>query len=273
MTAQPFRFKIGFIGAGNMAEAICRSLISDAFYKPAQLCAYDPSEVRMAIFHNELGVFACKTNSILVRDTETIILAVKPQQMETVLTEIAPDIQSGQLFVSIAAGISTRFIEETLGRSPAVVRVMPNTPLLVGAGTAALCSGKFASKTQMELARSLFALAGITITVEESLIDAVTAVSGSGPAYFFYLVEAMVKAGERLGLSHEDALKLSANTTLGAAKMLLETGIEPEELRRRVTSPGGTTHAAISVFESANMKQTIIDALSAAAQRSKELGK
>jgi len=275
MTAnsKEFRFKVGFVGAGNMAEAICRSLIHEAFYKPTTLAAYDPSEERRKYFHDTLGIYINKDNAELVERSEYILLAVKPQIMEKVLAEIKPAIGPGQTIISIAAGISMGYIETTLDRSIPVIRVMPNTPLMVGTGTVALCKGKYASEAHLDFARSLFASSAVTSIVDESLIDAVTAVSGSGPAYFFYLVEAMVQAGVELGLSREDALKLSANTALGSAKMMMQLADPPEELRRKVTSPGGTTEAAIKVMDQANMKQTIVAALHAAAHRSKELGK
>jgi pyrroline-5-carboxylate reductase len=272
-SSKAFRFKVGFVGAGNMAEAICRSLIQEAFYKPTTLAAFDPSEERRKRFGDELGVYINKDNAELVERSENILLAVKPQVMEKALSEIKPAIGPGQTVISIAAGISTHYIETTLDRSVPVIRVMPNTPLMVGTGTVALCKGKYATDAHLEFARSLFASSAVTLIVDESQIDAVTAVSGSGPAYFFYLVEAMAQAGVELGLCREDALKLSANTALGSAKMMMQLPDSPEVLRKKVTSPAGTTEAAIKVMDQANMKQTIVEALHAAAKRSKELGK
>jgi len=268
-----FRFKVGFVGAGNMAEAICKSLITGVFYKPDTIAVFDPSEDRTKHFRNEYGVFVCRDNLSLVEQSENIILAVKPQQISAALEQFKAGIGQDQLLISIAAGISTNYLETTLGRSIPVIRVMPNTPLMIGQGTTALCRGKFATEKHLQFARDIFASAGVAITLDESAIDAVTAVSGSGPAYFFYLIEGMVQAGMELGLSAEDSLKLATNTALGAARMAIETKLDPAELRRRVTSPGGTTAAAINVFDSQNTKQIIVDALQAAAKRSKELGK
>jgi len=274
MTAHQFRFKVGFVGAGNMAEAICRSLINDAFYKPAQIAAYDPSTDRTQHFKSKYGVYIAQDNASLVDNSENILLAVKPQAIPAVMEQIKPVLGPGQLVISIAAGISTHYLETALDKPVPVVRIMPNTPLMIGAGTTALCRGKYATQEHLNFARTLFASAGVTLTVEESMMNAITAISGSGPAYFFYLIEAMVQAGVEMGLSQDDALKLAANTALGSAKMVLaEHAPSPEELRRRVTSPGGTTLSAITVMDQANMKQTLIQAMHAAAKRSAELGK
>jgi pyrroline-5-carboxylate reductase len=273
METYNFRFKVGFVGAGNMAEAICRSLVHEAFYKPTTIAAFDPSEDRREHFRKELGVYINKDNAELVERSENILLAVKPQVMEKALAEIKPVLGPGQTIISIAAGISTRYIETTLDRLVPVIRVMPNTPLMVGAGTVALCKGQFATDAHLEFARSLFAASAVTLTVEESQMDAVTAVSGSGPAYFFYLMEAMAQAGEELGLTRENALTLATNTAFGSAKMVTELKETPEVLRRKVTSPAGTTEAAINVLDRMGVKDAFVQAMRAAAQRSKELGK
>ncbi len=256
-----------------MAEAICRSLITAVFYKPAQLAAYDVSEARTKHFRDEFGVFICPDNISLVEQSQTIILAVKPQQIPQVLEQIRPGLGQDQLVVSICAGISTNYLETGLAKSIPVIRVMPNTPLMIGVGTTALCRGKFATEEHLEFAKSFFASSGLALTVGEEMMDAVTALSGSGPAYFFYLLEAMVQAGTELGFSRADALKLAANTALGAAKMVLDHQAEPEDLRRKVTSPGGTTEAAIRVLESQDVKKNFIQAIKVAATRSHELGR
>ena len=256
-----------------MAEAICRSLITSVFYKPAQLAAADISEQRKDFFKSEFGVFICKNNLLLAEQSENIILAVKPQQVPDLLEQIKPVISQDQLIISIAAGISTNFIESKLQKSIPVIRTMPNTPLMIGAGTTALCQGKFATTEQLEFTKSIFAASGVTLIVPENLMDAVTAVSGSGPAYFFYLVEAMVQAAISLGISPDDAIKLASNTALGAAKMLQQPNTDPELLRRKVTSPGGTTEAAICVLDADQVNNSFIKAITAAAERSRGLGK
>jgi pyrroline-5-carboxylate reductase len=273
METKQFRFRVGFVGSGNMAEAICRSMINDAFYKPIQIAAYDASEERRKYFHDKFGVYVCKSNVELVDNSEHILLAVKPQVMPKVLEEIKPAIGPGQKIISIAAGISTKYIETSLDRSVPVVRVMPNTPLMVGAGTIALAAGQYAGQDDLNFARTLFAASGVVITLEERLIDAVTAISGSGPAYFFYFIEAMVQAGIEMGLTPEHARILACNTALGSAKMVTTLSDSPAELRRKVTSPAGTTEAAIKVMDQTGMKQHFIDAMNAAAARSRELGK
>jgi len=253
-----------------MAEAICQNLYS---FRSTQWTICDPSEERTKFFDGKFGMYVYQDNLSLAENSENIVLAVKPQQIPQVLDQIKPALGQDQLIISIAAGISTRFIETSIGKSIPVIRVMPNTPLMIGAGTTALCRGKFATEQHLEFAKSLFASSGVTLTEEEEFMDPVTALSGSGPAYFFYLIEAMVEAGVTLGLSRNDALKLSANTALGAAKMVLENQAEPQELRRKVTSPGGTTEAAINVLESHKVKQAFIEAITAAADRSRQLGK
>ena len=273
MVTKQFRFKVGFIGAGNMAQAICQSLINDAFYKPMQIAAFDLSEDRRTYFHNQFGIYISKNNVELADHAQTILLAVKPQVMPAVLEEIKPVIGPGQTIISIAAGISTGFIESTLNRSVPVIRVMPNTPMMVGAGTIALAAGQYAGRDHLNFAKTLFAASGVVLCVQEHLIDAVTAISGSGPAYFFYLIEAMIQAGIDMGLSAENARTLACNTALGAAKMVTTLEDSPAELRRKVTSPAGTTEAAIKVLDQNKVLQHFIQAINAAAVRSKELGK
>jgi len=212
-------------------------------------------------------------------------LSVKPQQMGALLDSIAPVLHPGQLIVSIAAGISTHFIESRLNAARAagaksavpvsawrVIRTMPNTPMLMGAGMVALARGSHATETDAERATSLFATAAKVIQVTEDKLDAVTAVSGSGPAYFFLLVEQMIRAGEALGLTPAEARTLSVQTAVGAAKMLAESSDSPQELRRKVTSPNGTTHAAVTLMQERGADVAMADAVQAAARRSRELG-
>ena len=265
------KYKIGFIGAGNMASAICRAIINGGLYKPEEIAAYDIDNQKREQFHKEFGITPAEDNSFLVAESQCVILAIKPQHIAEVLDEIREAVDD-QLIISIVAGISTKYIETALGKSPTVIRTMPNTPLMFGAGTAALCRGKYASEEQLNFAERLFHAAGLTVIVEEEMMDAITALSGSGPAYFFYLVESMMQAAIELGLDSVLAKKLATNTGLGAMKMLIQSQEEPQELRRRVTSPGGTTEAAISVLDSEDVKRTFIEAIKSAARRSKQLG-
>jgi pyrroline-5-carboxylate reductase len=268
-------YHLGIIGAGNMAEAIVRGLLRGNVLRPDQIIAADVSAERRRLFTNELGVNAVETNAqIAAAAPRCLLLSVKPQQMADVLTKLAVDLRNDTLLISIAAGISTAFIETHLGpgRRWRVIRVMPNTPMLVGQGMAALCRGKNAMPDDLAEARRIFECAAKVIEVPESLMDAVTAVSGSGPAYVFYLVEQMIRAGTDLGLSESDARLLASQTIAGSAAMLLASSDPPAELRRKVTSPGGTTQAAITHLDNRAVGQSIVEAVNAAAARSKELG-
>jgi pyrroline-5-carboxylate reductase len=240
-----------------------------------QIVAADVSAPRRELFLNELGVRAVERAGDAVRGASLILLSVKPQQMAAVLATLSDEISPNALIVSIAAGISTGFIERSLGpKSNAwrVVRAMPNTPMLVGQGMTAIAPGASATSEDVERVRKLFESAGDAVIVQEAQIDAVTAVSGSGPAYFFFLVEQMIAAGIERGLSPEHARQLASKTALGAATMLMTSGDTPQELRRKVTSPNGTTHAAITRLEEGGAAKLIQDAVKAAAIRSAELG-
>jgi pyrroline-5-carboxylate reductase len=271
MSAWPY--SLGFIGAGNMAEAICRSVVGCNVYAAAGVMAADPVEARREVFASSLGVTVTADSVEVARQCATIVLACKPQQMADVLAQIRGVVASEQLVISIAAGVSTTFLQNELGGSVPVIRVMPNTPLFVGQGMTAISAGVGVGDDQLRIADAIFGQAGRTVRVDERLMDAVTAVSGSGPAYFFYLIEAMVEAGVACGLSRETATLLAGQTCVGAGRMVLESEHEPAELRRRVTSPGGTTLAAITVMESAKTQAVLIDAVKAAAKRSSELGR
>jgi pyrroline-5-carboxylate reductase len=266
---------LAILGAGNMAEAIARGVTGASLFTPAQIAAADPSPQRRELFQHELYIRATEDNADAVRDADIVLLSVKPQTMADVLAGLASSLRDDALIVSIAAGISTGFIERGLGggKSWRVVRAMPNTPMLVGEGMVAIASGANATAADLATARKLFESAADVIEVPEDQIDAVTAVSGSGPAYFFFLVEHMTRAGIEMGLSPQHAHQLAAKTALGSAKMLLTSTDTPQELRRKVTSPGGTTHAAITHMESQGMPQTIVEALKAAQRRGRELGK
>ena len=269
-------YELGVIGAGNMAEAIVRGLLGRGLLTPDQVIAGDVSPDRRALFESQLQVKTTLDNRDVVRDTRTVLLAVKPQQMAGVLASLKVSFRPNSLVVSIAAGISTAFVQQHLGgmvRRLRVIRAMPNTPMLVGEGMVALARGPHATDADVAAARRLFEAAAAVIEVPEDKMDAVTAVSGSGPAYFFFLVEHMVRAGVELGLSPEQAHQLAAKTALGAAKMLTIGADSPQELRRKVTSPGGTTHAAITHMETASVDQAIVEAIKAADRRSRELAK
>jgi pyrroline-5-carboxylate reductase len=267
---------IGFIGAGNMAEAIARGLLRTAAYQPSDIRATDPNPDRRQLFSDELQI-PCGGDCGPAAAADVVILAVKPFIMADVLAQIKPSLSPSALLISIAAGISSRFIEQTLavggGFQARVVRVMPNTPMLVGKGISALCRGSAATERDLITAEQIFSAGGKTVRVTEALIDAVTAVSGSGPAYVFYLAETLAQAGVAAGLSDFQSAQLARQTIIGAAALLEQSGDTPEELRRKVTTPKGTTQAAIETMQAGNLGELMKRAVLAAAQRSKELGK
>jgi pyrroline-5-carboxylate reductase len=265
-------FKLGFIGAGNMAEAIARGVISASVLGAAELVAADPIEDRRRVFSEELGVRVSLDNREIIGESQAVLLAVKPQECSSVLAEIAPHLGSGQLMISIMAGVGSNSIASQLGGEVRVVRVMPNLLIAVGAGIAGIARGKHATDEDVEFARRIFDTAGTSIVLDEPHLDAVTAVSGSGPAYFFYFVEAITEGGVRAGLTREHADLLAKHTALGAAKMMLERSEPPAELRAKVTSKGGTTHAAIESMNNFGVAEAIADGVVAAWRRSKELG-
>jgi pyrroline-5-carboxylate reductase len=265
---------LGLLGAGNMAEALVRGVLNASSIPAKNIIASDVSPDRRSFFANNLGVQATDSNLTVAKSADLIVLCVKPQNVDDVLKEIAPAIEAKKHVISsICAGITTARIENNLPPGVRVVRVMPNTPMLVGLGAACMCAGKNASSDDLSLIEVLFSSAALTMRVEEHMMDAVTGLSGSGPAYLFYLVEAMVDAGVAEGFTRDQATALASRTVLGAAKMLEETKLPPEELRKRVTSPNGTTHAAIERLEADAIKAKITVAVRRAAERSRELGR
>ncbi len=262
--------KIAFIGGGNMAEAIMRGLVREA--GGVEICVAEISPKR----RDELT--ALFPNVRVVGDAaeaaewgEVVILAIKPQQAESVLALLEPVITPDKLVISIMAGIPSAKIEANLTPGCRVIRAMPNTPALIGAGATAVCSGRTASSDDLDLARRIFALTGTALSVEEKLMDAVTGLSGSGPAYVFTFIEALADAGVKNGLPRDVAARLAAQTVLGAARMVVETGEHPALLKEKVTSPGGTTIAALHALESGSFRGVVMNAVEAACLRSKEL--
>lgn len=265
--------ELAIVGAGNMAEAIIRGVLQAGLFKPDQVVASDLSEARRALFTEQLGIRTTPSNAQAVAGARRVLLSVKPQTMKAALEELSPALPADALVISIAAGIGSGFIERSLGRDIAwrVVRTMPNTPMLVGKGMVGISRGTHATPADTADARKLFETAAQVVEVPEDKLDAVTAVSGSGPAYFFLLVEHMIRAGVALGLTPEQSRQLATQTAVGAAAMLSASPDSPQELRRKVTSPNGTTHAAVTTMEAAGMPDTIVAALQAADRRSKEL--
>lgn len=262
---------LGFLGYGNMGAAILEGLIGLGAIAKANARVYDPSEERCAAAR-QIGVAAAASLPELVAGVDVLVLAVKPQVMGAVLDEVKPPLKPETLVISIAAGISIPFIQSHLNAGTPVIRVMPNTPYLVHAGAAGMAASPQCSDAQLSLARAIFASMGIAEVVDESDLDAVTALSGSGPAYFFYLVECLVEAAVAQGLERGIAERLAGQTLLGAGKLLKETGEPAADLRKKVTSPGGTTEAALNAFRARGLDAAVAAAVEAAVARSRELG-
>lgn len=262
---------IGFIGAGNMASALVGGLLAKG-YAPKKLLLADSQAQQLQAF-KERGLFTSLNNADVVQRADILVLAVKPQVMAEVLKPLASIVQQKRpLIISIAAGISVASIDAWLGGELSIVRAMPNTPALVQAGATGLYANEKVSVSQKQQTETILGAVGLTLWVQqEQLIDSVTAVSGSGPAYFFYVMEAMIAAGQELGLDEKTARALTLQTALGAAQMAITSDVSPAELRRRVTSKGGTTERAIATFDDANMQDIFSQALSACAARGQEL--
>ncbi len=268
------RYTLGFLGAGNMAEAIARAAIDQGVLAPSQMIAADPSESRRAVFA-AMGIVVTTDNSEVIRQAAQVMLAVKPQMMAQVAADLAKYGSAEQVIQSIMAGITIAKMNAAIvaagGTASRIVRIMPNTPMMIGQGMAGIATGTDAQPGDDDLAFKLFSAGGQAIRVAEPLIDAITAVSGSGPAYVFYLAQAMEQAAGELGLSQHARL-LVGQTLLGAAQLFLQSADSSAELRRKVTSPGGTTEAAIKHLDAGHVMQTITEAVHAAQKRSKELG-
>ena len=264
---------IAFIGAGNMAAALAEGMINKGF-DAQQLFMSDPSDERLATMQKSLNINTANSNFAVAEKADVIVLAVKPQIMPAILDDLKPALKDGnKVIISIAAGITLASLEKGLGKQAAIVRCMPNTPALVQTGATGLFANQHVSSIQKNLAEEILQAVGIVVWLEdEHQLDAVTALSGSGPAYYFLVMEAMIIAGESMGLSHDTAKKLTLQTALGAAKMAIKSDVEPAELRRRVTSPGGTTEQAIQSLEKNQLVALFGEALASAKQRSEELG-
>lgn len=264
--------KIGFIGGGNMAASLIGGLVSDGF-AAANITVAEPTEARRTELADQFGVNTTADNSELAASVDVVVLAVKPQVLREVCTGIAETLKGcAPLLLSIAAGIRGSDIDRWLGGNCAIVRSMPNTPSLLKSGATALFANQRVSNSQRELAEGIMRAVGLTLWVDdETQLDAVTALSGSGPAYFFLLIEMMQQSGIKLGLPEESARLLALQTAFGAAKMALESPDDPAELRRRVTSPGGTTERAIGILEQGGIRELLDKALSGARDRAAEL--
>ncbi len=265
-------YTIGFIGAGNMGRSLIGGLISDGL-PPARIRAFDTDAARVEELGSRLGIPASASMTAMAAEVDCLVLAVKPQTIKQVAEQIgAAGSEPGPLYISIAAGVRSRDLARWLGERAAIVRAMPNTPALVGSGVTALVANAAVTERQHNLAENVLRAVGSVLWLEdEDLIDAVTAVSGSGPAYYFLFMEIIERAGQDLGLPRDVARMLSVQTAFGAAKMALEADVDPATLRDQVTSPGGTTEQALRVLAERDIEKILSDAVAAACRRAREL--
>ncbi len=264
--------KIGFIGGGNMAEAFIKGLMNGGF--PAtDILFFEPNEKRRELMIERYGVSCAVDNMELVNKSDIVVVATKPQILDKVLEDIVTVFNDEKLLISILAGITTTAFEEGLGGQARVIRAMPNTPALAGQGAAALCPGKNVTDEDRRVAQHLFETVGIALWVEEGQMDAVTGLSGSGPAFVYTFIEALTAGGVQEGLRLDIAHSLAVQTVVGAAHLVKETGEHPALLREKVCSPAGTTISAIRVLEERGLRAMMMEAVGAATTRSRELGK
>lgn len=262
----------GFIGSGKMATALVHGLLRAGVVGPDQLLASDPSELARDELARAVGIRVGTSNVDVARQSDILVLAVKPQSMAAVLAELRTVVTPGHLVISIAAGIPVPVLAAGLEPGVRLVRVMPNTPALVGEGASGYCLGPGATEDDEAVVRACLDAVGTSCRVPEPLLDAVTGLSGSGPAFVYQVIEALSDGGVRVGLPRDVATTLAAQTVLGAARMVLETGLHPGVLKDQVTSPGGTTIAGIHALERGGLRAALMDAVEAATRRSAELG-
>lgn len=260
--------RIGFIGGGRMAEAIIKGLLSSKNAKRESISVFDIDQKRLEHLKKDCEIKICRDNQEVVEASGVIILAIKPQVMSQVIRDLK--VPRDRLVISIAAGVRMDVLEKNFPGVP-VIRAMPNNPAQVLAGISALSLGQRAKKEDLKKAQKIFSAVGEVVEVEERLMDAVTGLSGSGPAFIYLAIEALVEAGETLGINKGVAEKLAIQTVLGSAKTILKTGKKASELREMVTSPGGTTLEGLKILEEKNYKEALLSAVKAAARRSKEL--
>jgi pyrroline-5-carboxylate reductase len=264
--------KIGMLGTGNMASALVRGLLSSKTLSPDQIRGSDVRAEHLAELEQKYGIKTTTNNSELLAWANVVVLAVKPQVIDRVLDQVAGDFNSDTLVISVAAGVPIRSIEARLPAGARVLRAMPNTAAIALAGATGVAPGTRATPEDVKFTKALFDAVGRTVVLDESLIDAVTGLSGSGPAYIMLIIEALADGGVKVGLHRETALLLAAQTVYGSAKLLLETGEHPGRLKDMVTSPGGTAIAGLHTLESGGLRRTLIDAVEVATKRAVELG-
>jgi pyrroline-5-carboxylate reductase len=264
--------RVAFLGAGNMGEALIKGLTQAGLVPATSITAADPRSDHLAQVATRYGIRAVGDNAALVNGADVIILAIKPQIMAPVLQEVAARVDEDKLLISIAAGVATRKLREHLGKPARLIRVMPNTPALVLEGVTAIARADGLKPGDLEAAQELFAAVGKVVVLDESAMDAVTGLSGSGPAYVAIAIEALADGGVKMGLDRATAMTLAAQTVLGSARLVLDTGVHPGQLKDMVSSPGGTTIAGIAALEDCGLRRALIQAVERATLRSRELG-
>ncbi len=263
---------IGFLGAGNMAEAIIRGLLRGGDLDAQRIGASAPRDERRDELKSKYGLWTTADNLALTERSDVLVLSVKPQIMRKVLDQVGGKVKKETLVISVAAGVPISAMEARLPAGTRVIRTMPNTPALVDAGATAISRGTHATDADLALAKQIFDAVGVSVVLDETQLDAVTGLSGSGPAYVFLILEALADGGVKVGLSRRIAQQLAAQTVLGSAKLLIETNEHPGRLKDMVTSPGGTAIAGLHTLEAGGMRTTLMDAVEAATKRSRELG-
>ena len=263
--------ELGLIGVGNMGTALLKGVLSSNTIEKEKTVIYDVREEVIKNRIQEFNVKAVGSNTELVQQVKFIIIAVKPQNIDSVLEEIGPKLSEDQILISIAAGVTLDYIKKFISKNIGLVRVMPNTPALVGEGASAIAYNNNVTENDLKYVKKVLNSVGKVVELEEKHIDAVTGLSGSGPAYVFVMIEALADGGVKMGLPRNIALKLAAQTVLGSAKMVIETGMHPGELKDMVASPGGTTITALHEIEKGKLRATLISAVEAATLKSKSL--
>ena len=263
---------VGFVGTGNMGEALVQGLLHGHLCRPDQILCSDVRPERLKLVRETYGVKGTSHNIEVVKQSEIILLSVKPQTMKHIIEEVSKYLDFSKLIISIAAGVSLAAIESHAGKELKLVRVMPNICVSVREGASAIAGGRHVTKEDLAIAKTIFDSVGKSVLIEEDLLDAVTGLSGSGPAYIFLIIDALADAGVKMGLSRHDSIILASQTVLGAAKMLIETREHPGRLKDMVTSPGGTAIAGLHTLEQGGVRTTLINAVEVATQRSRDLG-
>jgi pyrroline-5-carboxylate reductase len=265
--------RVGFLGAGNMGEALIKGLVTAGVVPGDRLTVTDVRAERLTQLREQYGVRAGADNRALARDSDVIVLCVKPQVMDQVLKEIAAEVSRAKLLISVAAGVATSRMRTALGTESRLIRVMPNTPALVLEGVTAIARGDGLEPGDLDVASEIFGAVGRVVVLEERAMDAVTGLSGSGPAYVAIVIEALADGGVKVGLDRATAMTLAVQTVVGAARLLQQTGLHPGALKDMVSSPGGTTIAGVAALEAGRLRGTLIEAVERATERSRELGR